>query len=165
MLSLLGCSKSTFARNFQFLTPSPSCSSLFVLHVTPPPSTYVCFGELPPFSKKFRDVHEFLNEKSGGEKREKNYFFCKLNIKDQCFLHSYIYNNNKNIYRFIKKRLHVSFDSQRKKWQVFLVLWIVLYGFTVIACSFFRTTFVPNAPICSQSTLSLPPENRVEKGW
>ena len=29
-------------------------------------------------------------------------FFCKLNVKDQCFLHSYIYNGNKIIYRFIK---------------------------------------------------------------
>ena len=25
-------------------------------------------------------------------------------MKDQCFLHSYIYNGNKNIYKFIKKR-------------------------------------------------------------
>ena len=46
------------------------------------------------------------NKKSGGEKREKNYFFCKLNIKDQCFLHSYIYNDKTNIYMFIKKTLN-----------------------------------------------------------
>ena len=43
------------------------------------------------------------NKKSGGEKKEKNQFFCKLNIKEQYFLHSYIYSDNTNIYIFIKK--------------------------------------------------------------
>ena len=44
------------------------------------------------------------NKKLKDEKREENQFFCKLNIKDQCFLHSYIYNGNTNINMFIKKR-------------------------------------------------------------
>ena len=44
------------------------------------------------------------NKKSRGEKREKNSFFCKINIKDQCFLFSYMYIDNTNIYMFIKKR-------------------------------------------------------------
>ena len=34
--------------------------------------------------------------------RENN--FLRLNIKDQRFLSSYIYNDNKNIYMFMKKR-------------------------------------------------------------
>ena len=79
-------SKSTFGRNFQFFTPPPSfppCSSLFVLHV-PPPSTYVRFRELPPSQKKFLDAYKFSNEKLGSKNREKNYFFCKLSIKEQC---------------------------------------------------------------------------------
>ena len=102
-----GHSKKTFARNFQ-------CSSLFVLHVLPllfnVTFAFVSYPPTPtplPLSlsqKKFFDAYEFSNEKSGSEKREKNFFFCKLNVKDQYFLHSYIYNDNKNIYKFIKKR-------------------------------------------------------------
>ena len=45
--------------------------------------------------KKFRDVYEFSMEKSGTEKREN-----KINIKNQCLLQSYIYNDNKNICKF-----------------------------------------------------------------
>ena len=42
--------------------------------------------------------------KNRGVKREERIvFFYKLNAKDECFLHSYIYNQNKNIYKFIKK--------------------------------------------------------------
>ena len=84
---VMGHSKITSARNFQFLTALPPsvCPCSFY-----PPSTYVRFSELPPpLSKKFRNVYEFSNEKSETEKREKNQFFCKLDIKDQCFLHSY----------------------------------------------------------------------------
>ena len=104
--------KSTFVQNSQFLTPSflSPCSTLFVLHV-PLFSTYVHFSELPPpLSKKVRqqccrtnvaNVYEFSNEKMGSKKRDKNYFFCKLNMK-YCFLHSFIYKDNKNIYKFIK---------------------------------------------------------------
>ena len=58
-----------------------------------------------PLSKKFREAYEFLNEKSGTEKKEKKLFFCKLNIKNyNVFLHSYIYNDNKNFYMLIKER-------------------------------------------------------------
>ena len=101
-----GHSKKTFARNFQ-------CSSLFVLHVLPSPSTlrlllWVTHPPAPLFlslsQKKFFDAYEFSNEKSESEKREKIFFFCKLNVNDQYSLHSYIYNDNKNIYKFIKKR-------------------------------------------------------------
>ena len=45
--------------------------SLLILYV--PLSTYFRFSELPPlFQKKFRDVYEFSNGKSGSEMREKN---------------------------------------------------------------------------------------------
>ena len=51
--------KSTFARNFQLLTPVPPGSFLFVLHV-PSPSTYVRLSELhpPPSQKKFRKAYD-----------------------------------------------------------------------------------------------------------
>ena len=45
--------------------------------------------------KKFGDVYEFSMEKPGTEKREN-----KINIKNQCLLQSYIYNDNKNICKF-----------------------------------------------------------------
>ena len=69
-------------------------SSLFLLGISSPP---------PPKKetqkkhkkKKFRDVYEFSMEKSGTEKREN-----KINIKNQCLLQSYIYNDNKNICKF-----------------------------------------------------------------
>ena len=51
-----GHSKSTLARNFQFLTPLPPCS--FYMYPRPLPSTYVCFSELPPFQNKSRDVYD-----------------------------------------------------------------------------------------------------------
>ena len=100
-----GHSKSAFAWKFQFLTTL----LLFVpvrFTCTPPPSTYIRFSEFTRYQKKFRDCYEFSNEKSGNEKRKQNYFFCKINIKDQFFLHSYIYNNNKSINLFIKKNLY-----------------------------------------------------------
>ena len=103
-------SKSTFVRNFQFLTLSPSCSFLFILHVPKPPpnhshSTYVRFGELPLLSQKKvpRRLWHLFRKKIGGWKVRKQFFFCKLYIKDQWFLHSYICNDNTNIYMFIKK--------------------------------------------------------------
>ena len=71
-----GYSKSTFTRNFQFLTPFFPCSFLFVLHVQPP-SKYVCFTPppSPPTPLKKSSVTLMIlisNKKSGGEKREKN---------------------------------------------------------------------------------------------
>ena len=88
-----GHSKSTFARNFQFLTPLPlvrPCSFYIVPHFTPPPRRTFALVSYPPSQKKLRNVNEFSNEKPWIKKREKNYFFCKLNIKDQCFLKLYI---------------------------------------------------------------------------
>ena len=38
-----------------------------------------------------QDAYEFLNEKLRSEKREKNYFFCKLNIKDGNVFNTDIY--------------------------------------------------------------------------
>ena len=38
-----------------------------------------------------QDAYEFLNEKLRSEKREKNYFFCKLNIKDGNVFYTDIY--------------------------------------------------------------------------
>ena len=38
-------------------------------------------------------------------KARKEFFFGKLILKDQCF-YSYIYNDNKNIYKFIKKTVN-----------------------------------------------------------
>ena len=38
-----------------------------------------------------QDAYEFLNEKLRSEKRENNYFFCKLNIKDGNAFYIYIY--------------------------------------------------------------------------
>ena len=55
---------------FNFLPPLP----LFVsVHFTcTPSSTYVCFSELLPYKKTFRDAYEFSNEKSGSGKKENN---------------------------------------------------------------------------------------------
>ena len=57
---------------------------LFIpVHFTcaPSPSTYVRFSELPPPSqKKFQDTYEFSNEKFGNEKRDRNFFYFKLNV-------------------------------------------------------------------------------------
>ena len=91
-----------FVRNFRSLTLSLPCSSYV------PSSTYVRFSELtsPLLSKNVPDVYKFSKEKSGSKKREKNQFVCKRKINDQCFLHSNIYSNNKNVYEFIKKTLN-----------------------------------------------------------
>ena len=88
-----GAFKKYVRSKFPIFDPPPTCSSMFILHCTPfypSPSTYVRFSELPPSQKKLRNVNEFSNEKPWIKKREKNYFFCKLNIKDQCFLKLYI---------------------------------------------------------------------------
>ena len=53
---------------------TPTCLSLLILHV-PPLSTYVCLRELTHPQKRYCNAFEFSNEKSGSEKREKNYFF------------------------------------------------------------------------------------------
>ena len=47
---------------------------------------------------KNNDVYELSNEKSRSEKRKNNLFLGKVNIKEQCFLQSYKYSDNKNIY-------------------------------------------------------------------
>ena len=45
-----------------------------------------------------QDAYEFLNEKLRSEKREKNYFFCELNIKDGNVFYTDIYIYNIYIY-------------------------------------------------------------------
>ena len=110
-----GHSKSTFAQNVQFLTALPTfvrpclfymyspSQRAFVLvsypHTPPPPLSPDCTSFC---LKKFRDVYEIRMKNRGVKREKRNSFFCKFNIKDQCFLHSYIYNDNKNIYKFIK---------------------------------------------------------------
>ena len=103
-----GHSKSTFAWNFQFLTNAiPLVYPCSFYTYAPPPhhSTYFCFSELPPpLQKKFSRrlwIFEWKIEK--WKEREQFSFFCKINIKNQCFSYSYICNDNKNIYKFIKK--------------------------------------------------------------
>ena len=79
----------------------------------PPFFTYVqriALVSYLPSQKKFCNVVAeptlpiFMNfrMKRWGVKEKKKNFFCKLNIKDQCFVQSYIYKDNKNIYKFIK---------------------------------------------------------------
>ena len=50
-----------------------------------------CFPHVHPCSFYMQDAYEFLNEKLRSEKREKNYFFCKLNIKDGNVFYTDIY--------------------------------------------------------------------------
>ena len=66
----MGHSKSMFTQNFHFLTPSPIVR--FCSFSCTPSSTYVCFSELLPLKKTFRDAYEFSNEKSGSGKKENN---------------------------------------------------------------------------------------------
>ena len=54
-------SKSMFTQNFKFW----ACSPLFI-----------------PVHFYMQDAYEFLNEKFRSDKRENNFFFCKLSIKD-----------------------------------------------------------------------------------
>ena len=79
------------------------------------PSTYIRFSEIPPLSKKFRDAYDAYFEKIIRGWKEKTQH--KLNIKDQCFLHSYIYNDNTNIYMFRKK--NVKLKKQKKYLRLF----------------------------------------------
>ena len=108
-------SKRTIARNFQFLTPHPlvhPCS--FTCTPCPPPtpytpSEYVHFSKLPPpppptSQKSYVTLMTFRMKNQGVKTEKRIIFFCKLNIKDQCFLHSYIYNDNKNIYIYVHKK-------------------------------------------------------------
>ena len=75
----------------KFWPPSPS-PSLFFLHVLSL-STSVYYSELVPLKKSSAMFMNF-QMKNQGVKRQKNYFFCKLNIKVlfltlflHCFLH------------------------------------------------------------------------------
>ena len=57
-----------------------------------------------------QNAYEFLTEKLRSEKREKNYFFCKLNTKDgNVFTQIYIYDNNSNTYMFIYIKIVYTF--------------------------------------------------------
>ena len=81
-----------------------------------PQRTFVLVSHPPPFSQKtFRDVYEFSKEKSRSKKRKKNYFFCKGNIKDQRFLHSDIYNDNKDVCEFLKN----------VKWNIYIYAFLI----------------------------------------
>ena len=68
-----------------------------------PQSMYVCLSEFPPLKKSSATLMMLiLNKKFEGWKEGKGLIVCKLHIKDHCFLNSYIYNDNTNIYMFIK---------------------------------------------------------------
>ena len=98
----VGAQKVRSLKISNFWQPLLACWYLFVLHATtplPPSSMYVCFIELPPpLSKKV-----IFRMKNGRVRRKKRLnFVCKLNIN--YFFHSYIYIDNKNNYKFIRKR-------------------------------------------------------------
>ena len=87
---------------FKFIPPPPPPQRTFAL-VSPPP--------LSSSQKQSRDAYEFSNENQG-VKRENN--FCKLNIKDQCFLHSYTSFNCQPL--FMKKtQLYMLDQAQNRK--------------------------------------------------
>ena len=82
LVNLGGHSKSTFARNFQFLTPSPSLVKkkkfLFVLHVIPPfpQRTFALVSYPLPLSKKVsRRFWRLFRIKNRGVKRQKRIIF------------------------------------------------------------------------------------------
>ena len=80
---------------------------------------YVHFSELPPSQKKLRKAYEFSKEKSGSEKEEKNHFFCKLDIKNQCFLHNIYIQWQKKYLHIHKKMLN---EKKKKNVHAFLML-------------------------------------------
>ena len=62
-------SKSMLARNFQFLTPSPFVHPRsFYMYTHQRMFVLVSY----PSQRNFHDTYDFLNEKSGSKKREKN---------------------------------------------------------------------------------------------
>ena len=108
-----GIQKVRSLKIFNFCPPPPPCSSLFVLHISPPP-TYVRFSELTLPLKKVPLPLWIFEWKIEDKKKEKitfflkkKYFFCKLNINDQCF-YTVIYTMTITIFikknKFIKKR-------------------------------------------------------------
>ena len=100
----MGAFKKYISSKFPIFDSPPPFSSLFVLHV--PHSSYVCFSEFPHLSqKKFRDIYEFLNAKSGSKKRENNYFF-KLSIKITVFIQLYIATMTTEIFTSSQKMLN-----------------------------------------------------------
>ena len=90
-----------------FWHPSPLVRFCSFYMYPPPSQRKFALVSYPP-SKKLRPrlwrLFQIKNRRGKGGvgrggKREKN-----LSMKDQCFLHSYIYNDNAKIYKFIKKR-------------------------------------------------------------
>ena len=71
-----GHSKSTFARNFQFLTPVPPLFVPVRFTCTPPPPTpqrTFALASYPPLKKSSATLMTVIsNKKLAGEKREKN---------------------------------------------------------------------------------------------
>ena len=57
-----------------------------------------------------QDAYELLNEKMMSEKRGKNYFFCKLAIKDDNFFYRYI-----SMIKTIKIFIYVDISEKFKK--------------------------------------------------
>ena len=112
-----------------------SCSCESSNFWPPLPLVHLCSFYIPPLhpqhmfalviypklsEKTLQDAYEFLNEKSGSEKRENNYIFVNSTYKITMFLTQiYIYNKNKNVCMFyaflIKKHFYMLEDSQNRK--------------------------------------------------
>ena len=67
----IGHSKSMFALNFKFFTPSPLVRPCY-FYMYPSLNVLLFYRVTTPLKKKFCDAYEFSNEKLVSENREKN---------------------------------------------------------------------------------------------
>ena len=94
------------------LETSSFCSPYFSLvnsgsfYIYPPlplQRAFVLVSYLPPLQESFATFMTLISNKNWGMKRKKRInFFVNSAYKVNVFLHSYIYNDNTNIYMFIK---------------------------------------------------------------
>lgn len=77
---------------------------LFLLvHFTCMPLNVCPFWWVSPLSTLKKIYLTFMNFQIKNRWVKWDIFFCKRNIEYQCFLQSYMYNDNKNIYKVMKK--------------------------------------------------------------
>ena len=95
-------SKNTFARNLLFLTPCPLFVSAHFIY-TPAQCTFALVSYFP-LLKKVPGQLWIFEWKLWDRNERKKIFFCKRYKQNQHFWDSCIYNDNKNIFKFIKKR-------------------------------------------------------------
>lgn len=77
---------------------------LFLLvHFTCTPLNVCPFWWVSPLSTLKKIYLTFMNFQIKNRWVKWDIFFCKRNIEYQCFLQSYMYNDNKNIYKVMKK--------------------------------------------------------------